>query len=247
VTAPQAKAVHVGCSGWNYEDWRGGLYPQKMAKRRWLTTYAERFATVEVNSTFYRLASLHAVEGWVRDTPEAFVFAVKASRYLTHVRRLTDLDRGIQRFFAPLAPLVEAGKLGPVLWQLPETFPRDDERLSRWLEALPDGRHTIEFRHPSWFCQPVLDQLRGRRVALTIGDHPERPFQRRVATTDWWYVRLHYGVRGRDGNYSPAELATWTRRIAQWRSRRDVYVYFNNDWSGYAPANAQIVAAGLSA
>lgn len=241
------RAVRIGCSGWNYEDWRGELYPRTMARRRWLTAYAERFSTVEVNSTFYRLASLPAVEGWVRDTPDEFMFSVKASRYLTHVRRLTDVDRGIRRFYTPLAPLVEAGKLGPVLWQLPETFPRDDERLARWLDALPAGRHTIEFRHPSWFRAPVLDLLRRRGVALTIGDHPERPFQRRVATADWWYVRLHYGARGRDGNYSPAELATWARRIAQWRSRREVYAYFNNDWSGYAPANAQTVAAALSA
>jgi uncharacterized protein YecE (DUF72 family) len=239
--------VRIGCSGWNYNDWRGGLYPQKLAKRGWLAAYAERFSTVEVNSTFYRLASHHAVEEWVRDTPDEFVFSVKASRYLTHVRRLTDLDRGIRRFYAPLAPLIEAGKLGPVLWQLPETFPRDDERLARWLDALPAGRHTIEFRHPSWFRTPVLDLLRGRGVALTIGDHPERPFQQRVATADWWYVRLHYGARGRDGNYSRAELVTWARRIAQWRSRREVYAYFNNDWSGYAPANAQTVAAALSA
>ena len=151
MSGSEAKAVYVGCSGWNYEDWRGGLYPRRLPKRRWLAAYAEQFPTVEVNSTFYRLASRHAVEGWVRDTPDAFVFAVKASRYLTHVRRLTDLNRGIRRFYAPLAPMAEAGKLGPVLWQLPETFPRDDERLARWLEALPDGRHTIEFRHPSWF------------------------------------------------------------------------------------------------
>jgi uncharacterized protein YecE (DUF72 family) len=238
--------VRIGCSGWNYEHWRGGLYPRALPKRRWLAVYAERFSTVEVNSTFYRLASSRAVEGWVRDTPDAFVFAVKASRYLTHVRRLTDLGRGIRRFYAPLGPMIEAGRLGPVLWQLPETFVRDDERLAGWLEALPDGRHTIEFRHPSWFSPPVFDLLRSRGVALTVGDHPDRPFQRRVATADWWYLRLHYGARGRGGNYSPAELATWARRIGQWRSRRDVYAYFNNDWSGYAPANAQALARRLS-
>jgi uncharacterized protein YecE (DUF72 family) len=239
------KAVHIGCSGWNYEDWRGGLYPPAVPKRRWLATYAQRLQTVEVNSTFYRLASLPAVEGWVRDTPDEFVFSVKASRYLTHVRRLTDLDRGIRRFYAPLAPMIEAGRLGPVLWQLPETFRRDDVRLARWLDALPDGRHTIEFRHPSWFCGPILDLLRGRGVALTVGDHPERPFQPRVATADWWYVRLHYGSRGHAGNYSETELVTWARRIAQWRSRREVYAYFNNDWSGYAPANAQSLRGRL--
>lgn len=174
------------------------------------------------------------------------MFSVKASRYLTHVRRLTDLNRGIRRFYAPLAPMVEAGRLGPVLWQLPETFARDDDRLARWLDALPDGRNTIEFRHPSWFRRPVFDLLGGRGVALTVGDHPDRPFQQRVATADWWYVRLHHGSRGRDGNYSQTELESWARRIAQWRSRREVYAYFNNDWSGYAPANAQTLAGRLS-
>lgn len=174
------------------------------------------------------------------------MFSVKASRYLTHVRRLTDLNRGIRRFYAPLAPMVEAGRLGPVLWQLPETFARDDDRLARWLDALPDGRRTIEFRHPSWFRRPVFDLLGGRGVALTVGDHPDRPFQQRVATADWWYVRLHHGSRGRDGNYSQTELESWARRIAQWRSRREVYAYFNNDWSGYAPANAQTLAGRLS-
>jgi uncharacterized protein YecE (DUF72 family) len=119
-------AVRIGCSGWNYDDWRGVVYPRGVPKRQWLASYAERFDTVEVNSTFYRLASRHAVAGWARDTPDRFTFAVKASRYLTHVRRLTDLDRGIRRFYAPLEPIAEAGKLGPVLWQLPEQFPRDD-------------------------------------------------------------------------------------------------------------------------
>jgi uncharacterized protein YecE (DUF72 family) len=238
--------VRIGCSGWNYDDWRGVVYARGVPKRQWLASYAERFDTVEVNSTFYRLASRSAVAGWARDTPDRFTFAVKASRYLTHVRRLTDLGRGIRRFYAPLEPIAEAGKLGPVLWQLPESFPRDDERLARLLQALPDGRHTIEFRHSSWFCAHVFGLLRDHGVALTVGDHPERPFQLREATADWWYIRLHYGARGHDGNYSEAELITWARRIAQWRARRDVYAYFNNDWSGFAPANASTLAAHLS-
>ena len=240
------KAVRIGCSGWNYDDWRGEVYPRGLPKRSWLAAYAERFDTVEVNSTFYRLASRNAVEGWVRATPPHFEFAVKASRFLTHIKRLTDLGQGIERFYAPLAPMIEAGKLGPVLWQLPETFHRDDERLDRWLDVLPDGRHTIEFRHPSWFHAAVLRRLASRGVALTIGDHPQRPFQRHDATADWWYVRFHYGARGRNGNYSRTELQTWARRIAQWRSRRDVYAYFNNDWNAYAPANASTLAAALS-
>jgi uncharacterized protein YecE (DUF72 family) len=232
------KAVRIGCSGWNYDDWRGRLYPETEPRRRWLELYAAEFDTVEVNSTFYRLARLRAVESWVRDTPTGFVFSVKASRFLTHVKRLTGIEEGIKRFYEPLEPLIEAGRLGPVLWQLPANFTRDDARLHAWIEGLPAGRHTIELRHPSWFVRPVFEMLRGAGIALAVGDHPERSFQARLATSDWWFVRFHYGAGGRAGNYSAAELGTWARRIVQWRRQREVYGYFNNDWEGFAPVNA---------
>jgi uncharacterized protein YecE (DUF72 family) len=228
-----------------YDDWRGRLYPDKLPKRRWLEAYAGVFDTVEVNSTFYRLARRDAVAGWVAQTPPGFLFAVKASRYLTHVKRLVDIGEGIERFYEPLAPMVEAGRLGPVLWQLPENFHRDDRRLEGWLDVLPLGRHTIEFRHASWFADPVLDALRAHGVALTIGDHPSRPFQPHAATVDWRFVRFHYGERGRAGNYSATEVETWARRIAQWRRCEDVYAYFNNDWRGFAPANAKLLLRRL--
>jgi uncharacterized protein YecE (DUF72 family) len=240
------KPVHVGCSGWNYRDWKDRFYPNGVPTTRWLEHYAAVFDTVEVNSTFYRLASEAAVRRWVEQTPPGFVFSVKASRYLTHVRRLRELDRGIRRFYAPLAPLAETGRLGPVLWQLPETFRRDDEVLARALECLPHGRHCFEFRHPSWFAGEVLDQLRARGVALVIGDHPERPFQPHEMTAGWTFVRLHYGQRGRNGNYSKAELETWKRRIASWRSRVEVFAYFNNDWKAYAPRDARWLSDRLS-
>jgi uncharacterized protein YecE (DUF72 family) len=239
------KPVRIGCSGWMYDDWRGRLYPEKLAKRRWLERYAEVFDTVEVNSTFYRLARREAVAGWVAQTPGGFEFAVKASRYLTHIKRLLDVADGIKRFYEPLEPMIEAGRLGPVLWQLPENFHRDDERLAGWLELLPSGRHTIEFRHDSWFVPEVLSKLRAHGVALTIGDHPSRPFQSHEATADWRFVRFHYGARGRAGNYSASEIETWGRRIAQWRRRETVYAYYNNDWRGFATANAQLLLRGL--
>jgi uncharacterized protein YecE (DUF72 family) len=239
------KPVRIGCSGWMYDDWRGRLYPDKLPKRGWLEAYAGVFDTVEVNSTFYRLARRDAVAGWVAQTPPRFLFTVKASRYLTHVKRLADIGEGIERFYEPLAPLVEAGRLGPVLWQLPENFHRDDGRLEGWLEVLPPGRHTIVFRHASWFADPVLDALRAHGVALTIGDHPSRPFQPHAATADWRFVRFHYGERGRAGNYSATEVETWARRIAQWRRCEDVYAYFNNDWRGFAPANAKLLLRRL--
>jgi uncharacterized protein YecE (DUF72 family) len=232
------KSVRIGCSGWNYDDWRGRLYPRNEPRRRWLELYAERFDTVEVNATFYRLPSRDAVAAWVGATPGRFQFAIKASRYLTHVKRLADVREGIKRFYERLEPLSEARRLGPVLWQLPENFHRDDARLREWLEALPEGRHTIEFRHPSWFERTVLDELRRHRVALTIGDHPKRPFQSHEATARWRYVRFHYGGRGRNGNYGPSELDQWDKRIAGWRRTHEVYAYFNNDWQGFAPANA---------
>jgi uncharacterized protein YecE (DUF72 family) len=241
------KPARIGCSGWNYADWRGTFYPQGEPQRRWLELYAQRFDTVEVNTTFYRLPRRDAVAGWVKQTPADFSFAVKASRYLTHIKRLTDLSDGVARFYERIEPLIEAGKLGPVLWQLPGNFPRDDERLRRWLDALPDGRHTIEFRHQSWFCAPVMRALREHDVAMTIGDHPERPFQTHEATASWRFVRFHYGQRGRAGNYSATEIERWARRIAQWRRRREVWAYFNNDWRGFAPANAHALARRLGA
>jgi uncharacterized protein YecE (DUF72 family) len=239
------KPALIGCSGWNYRDWRGPFYPERAPQRRWLELYAERFATVEVNNTFYRLPRREAVEGWTQQTPEDFTFAVKASRYLTHIRRLTDLGEGVARFYEPLQPMIAAGKLGPVLWQLPANFRRDDARLEGWLEALPDGLHTIEFRHESWFAEPVMAALRAHGVALTIGDHPDRPFQTYEATASWRFIRFHYGARGRAGNYSATEIDTWARRIAQWRRQTTIYAYFNNDWRGFAPANARRLADKL--
>jgi len=232
------KPVHIGCSGWNYKDWRERFYPKGLPARRWLEHYAEHFDTVEVNNTFYRLPTLSAVQGWADQSPRGFVFTVKASRYLTHIKRLTDLDQGVRRYYERIQPLIDAKKLGPVLWQLPGNFQRDDDRLRAALNALPNGRHCFEFRHPSWFVDEVYDLLRKRRVALVIGDHPERPFQSYEMTAGWTLVRFHYGHRGRNGNYSAREIEEWAKRIGKWRERTEVFAYFNNDWSAYAVNNA---------
>jgi uncharacterized protein YecE (DUF72 family) len=240
------KRVWIGCSGWNYDDWRGRLYPAGEPRRRWLELYAERFETVEVNATFYRLPTTKTTSAWVNETPPGFMFAVKASRYLTHVKRLAGIKEGIGRFYERLEPMLEAGRLGPTLWQLPEQFHRDDARLEEWLSALPQGLQTIEFRHPSWFVKPVLDALRAHNVALTIGVDPKRPFQSHDATASFRYVRFHYGARGRRGNYSASELEQWARRIAAWRRRTEIWAYFNNDWEGFAPANAAALSRRLS-
>jgi uncharacterized protein YecE (DUF72 family) len=240
------RPVRVGCSGWNYAHWRERVYPKGLPTRRWLEHYATLFDTVEVNTTFYRLPKRSAVAGWVEQTPESFLFAVKASRYLTHLKRLTDMESGVGRFYERIEPLVDSGKLGPVLWQLPENFHRNDERLASALEHLAAGRHCFEFRHASWFADEVYALLRKRGVALVIGDSPKRPFQTCELTADWTFVRFHHGHRGRNGNYSERELEEWRRRIAAWRARVDVYAYFNNDWEGYAVKNALWLRKGLS-
>jgi uncharacterized protein YecE (DUF72 family) len=246
IVLSKMKGVRVGCSGWSYQSWRGVVYDPKLPQDRWLERYAELFDTVEVNNTFYRLPSRDAVSRWVERTPPSFVFAVKASRYLTHVKRLADLGPGVERFHERIEPLVDAGKLGPLLWQLPPRFGRDDERLASALERLPPGRHAFEFRDESWFAKDVYALLRAHDVALAVADHPDRPWSARELTTSWTFVRLHHGRRGRRGNYSKSELETWKRRLAAWRSRAEVYVYFNNDWKAFAPRNARYLQEGLS-
>jgi uncharacterized protein YecE (DUF72 family) len=238
------KPVRIGCSGWVYKDWRGDLYPEGLPQRRWLERYAEVFDTVEINNTFYRLPGLDAVKRWAEETPGGFTFAVKGSRYTTHIKRLIDFPKYTERFFERIEPLAEAGKLGPVLWQLAGNFRRDDERLAGALEGLRGrpGRHAFEFRHPTWFTEDVYAMLREHDAALVIGDDPERPFAEREITASWTYLRLHRGSTGKrgakKGRYAPREIESWRRRIAAWRSRHEVFVYFNNDWEGYAPGNA---------
>jgi uncharacterized protein YecE (DUF72 family) len=238
-------SAHIGCSGWNYRDWRGSFYPPRVPAKRWLESYGERFDTVEVNTTFYRLIERQAAAHWVAQTSADFLFAVKASRYLTHVKRLSQVAEGIARFYERIEPLLEADRLGPVLWQLPASFQRDQERLAGALRLLPAGRHAFEFRHPSWFTEEIYALLREHGVALVIGDHPGRPFQTYEATTAWRYIRFHYGGRGRRGNYSERELETWARRLSAWRADGELFVYFNNDWEAFAPRNAAWLRARL--
>jgi uncharacterized protein YecE (DUF72 family) len=230
--------VRIGCSGWNYAHWRELVYPKGLPPKRWLEHYATLFDTVEINNTFYRLPNVSAVQGWVDQSPPGFLFAVKMSRYITHIRRLTDLEGGLQRFYERIEPLARSPKMGPVLWQLPPTFKRDDERLAGALKALPRGRHCFEFREPSWYVDEVYDLLRRHGVGLVIPDSPKYPFRQIELTTDWTFVRFHSGTRGRRGNYSDREIAEWAERIGAWREDGiDVYAYYNNDWEAFAVKN----------
>jgi len=244
-----AHQIRIGCSGWNYAHWRNGVfYPPRLPAREWLRFYAQHFDTVELNNTFYRLPRTTAVARWVEETPPDFVFAVKVSRYLTHIVRLRNTAEHLALLLERIEPLVGSSKLGPLLWQLPPTFRRDDERLATALAALPrELRHAFEFRDESWFVPEVMQLLREYDVALVIADRPEiRSFQTHELTADFAFVRLHAGTRGLRGNYSETELDEWAERIRAWGERGDVYAYLNNDWEGFAVRNALGLAKRLS-
>jgi uncharacterized protein YecE (DUF72 family) len=228
--------IRIGCSGWNYKHWRELFYEKGLPPKRWLDRYAQVFDTVEINNTFYRLPATAAVAGWVEQSPPDFLFAVKVSRYLTHIKRLSDLS-GLGLFLERIEPLLRSPKMGPLLWQLPPNFKRDDERLAAALAQLPPGRHCFEFREPSWFVPETYELLRAHEVALVIGHDPRRPWQAHELTAGWTFVRFHGGERGARGNYSKSELEEWAQRLERWRDHGDVYAYFNNDWEGFALDN----------
>jgi uncharacterized protein YecE (DUF72 family) len=244
----QSRSLRIGCSGWNYDHWRNGVfYPPRCPTRRWLRFYAQSFDTVELNTTFYRLPRIDAVRRWVDETPDDFVFAVKVSRHLTHLKRLLDVPEHLALLYDRIQPLLRSPKIGPLLWQLPPNFHADHERLAVALEQLPRGeRHAFEFRHPSWFVEETYVLLREHGVALVIADRPEiQSFQSSELTADFTFVRFHSGSRGRDGNYSHAELDEWAERLAAWADEADVFAYFNNDWQGFAVENARYLRARL--
>ncbi len=229
-------AARIGTSGWNYRHWRELFYPRGLAQSRWLGYYSQHFDTVEINATFYRLPRPQYVDGWREAVPDDFLFAIKGSRYLTHVKRLGDSGEAVDRFIDLTARLEQ--KAGPLLWQLPPNFKRDDDRLASFAGALPGGwRHAFEFRHQSWFVPEVYAILERAGAALCIPDHPELPAEP-VLTTGWTYVRFHMGAEG--GSYSGRQLEEWARRIGGFTAAgADVYAYFNNDWMGYAIKDAQ--------
>ena len=234
------RTLRIGCSGWNYASWKDEFY-DGLPARLWLERYARHFDTVEVNTTFYRLPKRDSVANWERTAPQGFLFTIKASRSLTHIKRLLELGPGLDRFYERIEPLLTSRKMGPILWQLPPTFRRDDERLARTLERLAHTkeRHCFEFRHPSWFVEDVYALLREYGAALVIGDRPEvKAFQAHVFTADWTLVRFHYGSRGRRGNYSEAELREWAARFREWNAAVEILAYFNNDWEVFAVRNA---------
>jgi uncharacterized protein YecE (DUF72 family) len=233
----------VGTSGWSYGDWRGRVYPAGLPQRGWLPWYATRFPTVELNASFYRLPTPTMVQRWRAVTPEGFRFAVKMSRFVTHVRRLRDVEADAERFLGLVRGLGDA--LGPVLVQLPPTFPRDDDVLDGFLGRLPtDVRVAIEFRHPSWDVPEVRDRIALAGAAWVLADRPHARVTPLV-TSDWSYVRFHQGADGSPW-YPRAKLRRWAARLARLEVAT-LYTYFNNDPEGAAFDNAATFAALLAA
>ncbi len=237
--------LRIGTSGWHYASWRGPFYPAKLRPADFLSFYQQRFSTAEINNSFYRLPTAEAVTAWRESTPEDFLFAWKASRFITHMKKLKGVEDSIDLVFGRMAAL--GAKSGPVLFQLPPMLHADRERLAAFLAFLPRGyRYTIEFRHPSWYEASILDLLREHDAALCLSDHAAAPAPWEV-TAGWVYIRGH-GADGRyAGNYSDDTLDDWARRIAAWRMQgRDVYCYFDNDIKSAAPTDAERLVARTS-
>jgi uncharacterized protein YecE (DUF72 family) len=236
--------IRIGCSGWLYRHWRGDFYPAGLRQKDEFAYYAERFDTAEINASFYRLPSEATVARWREQAPPGFLYAWKASRYLTHNKKLKEPEDSLALILGRMAPLGPAH--GPVLYQLPPMLRLDYDRLAYFLDRLPsDRRHTIEFRHPSWYAARIFDLLAGHDVALCLSDHHHAPTPWE-ATAGWIYVRGH-GPDGRyAGRYRQEQLANWAARIEGWASEgRDVFCYFDNDIGGAAPRDALDLKAML--
>jgi len=234
-------AALVGTSGWQYRDWRGVFYPRNVPQRLWLEYYAGKFGTVENNGAFYRLPARGTFELWRDRTPEGFTMAVKASRYLTHIKRLRDPAEPVRRMLDAFGGL--GAKLGPVLLQLPPNLPADPALLDDCLARFPaDMRVAVEPRHPSWWNDRVRAVLTAHQAALCWADRRNEPVTPLWRTTGWGYLRFHEGTADPWPAYGEKSLTAWADRIAAtWPASEPVYAYFNNDQNGAAVADAAIL------
>jgi uncharacterized protein YecE (DUF72 family) len=242
--------AYIGTSGWNYKHWWNGVfYPRQLESAKWLEFFAQHFDTVEINNSFYRLPSEAVFKRWRSQVPEGFTFAVKASRFVTHIKRLKDPEKPLELFFSRTKHL--KSRLGPVLFQLPPQFKANVDRLETFLTALRKRsahrktRCVVEVRHETWLNPSVFDLLTQHRVALCFADWRDLHITKPV-TADFVYVRRHYGPF--DGNYGKRHLDRDVEQIQKWLSKGlDVYVYFNNDANGYAIRNSQYIQERLNA
>ncbi|NIP71826.1 MAG: DUF72 domain-containing protein [Gammaproteobacteria bacterium] len=232
-----SKRLHIGTSGWSYGHWKGPFYPEHLPNERMLEYYAEHFHCAEINNSFYHLPERHILEHWRDTVPKDFLFAAKASRYITHMKKLKDAHRTLPPFLDRMQIL--ADKLGPILFQLPPRWSVNLERLNDFLDQLTDEfRYTMEFRDPSWFCPEVYDALAMHKVAFCIYDL-DRTISPKEATADFVYVRLHGPDGPYQGRYTRRTLAGWAGAFNTWiGGHKHVYCFFDNDDSGYAAINA---------
>jgi uncharacterized protein YecE (DUF72 family) len=235
---------YIGTSGWHYDHWRGRFYPEGLPKAKWLEFYSRRFNTVELNNSFYRLPSEAAFASWYRSTPDDFTLAVKVSRFITHIKRLKDVEEPVANFMDRAKILKE--KLGPLLYQLPPNMHRDDGRLESFLSVLPPGlKHVLEFRHQSWLDEGVFQILRRHKVGFCVFDMPGLTCPL-AATADFAYLRFHGSTGLYYSSYSDEELAGWAKGLGGLAPEvRAVYIYFNNDAEAYAVKNAVILGGYL--
>jgi uncharacterized protein YecE (DUF72 family) len=229
--------IRIGTSGWHYKHWSGNFYPAELRTSQWFDWYAQRFRTVELNNSFYHLPTEETFARWREAAPPGFTFAVKASRFITHMKKLKDPLSTVERFFERAVLLRE--KLGPVLFQLPPHWPLNLERLQGLLEVLPDRiQYVFEFRDESWHTAGVYRLLKRFNAALCVHDWRAAHGPAEL-TADFTYIRMHGPSGGYHGSYSPEQLEAWARRLEGWRSElRCMYVYFNNDQGGHAVNNA---------
>ena len=233
-----SRNIRIGTSGWHYGHWAGPFYPADLPKDKWLEYYAQHFDTVELNSTFYHLPKPQFLKRWHNLTPKNFLYAIKASRYITHIKKLKDVSEELTRFL-DLAALL-GRKFGPVLYQLPPSLRKDINRLESFIKFLPKKQPAVfEFRHESWYCEDTYKLLRRFGVGFCIHDLPglESP---RIITSDIIYVRFHGPTDRYAGCYSKSKLANWAKWLKdQAKDVRSIYVYFNNDEAAYAVRNAK--------
>lgn len=230
--------IHIGTSGWHYKHWLGDFYPERYPPDKMFSWYAREFHTVEINNSFYRLPDKKTFANWKALAPPGFIFAVKASRFITHIKRLKDAQDPVDLFFSRAQPLGAA--LGPVLFQLPPRWNLNLERLGEFLSILPK-RHkfSVEFRDESWSTPQVYELLRRYNIALCIHDWREMQWPKQL-TADFTYIRFHGRGARYGGSYPDSELHHWAETIETWQLQlKEVFVYFNNDIGGHAIRNAR--------
>lgn len=238
----ESRDIYIGTSGWQYNHWQGKFYPEGLSRSEWLSYYAHTFPTVEINSSFYHLPTETMLQRCYSSTPEGFIFSLKASRYITHVKRLRDVGEAITGFNDRVRLLKQ--RLGPVLYQLPPSLRRDDELLEGFLKLLPgDIANCIEFRHNSWLVEDVFGTLRRYKTGFCIFDMPQCTAPM-VMTADFAYIRFHGSRELYSSPYSDEELREWARKILHLDVSR-IFAYFNNDAGGYAIDNALSLQAFL--